>query len=100
MTLEEVVVIARKRSERLQDVPVAVTAMGQDQVKGLGAKTLENIVRTGGAALLVRAFGLTLLSTRRFREADLLDHYLSMRVLPSVLQGRMAQECSEGVLCR
>ena len=51
--IEEVVVTAQKRSERLQDVPLAVTALGQDQIQGLNAKTLTDIARTVPGLVLV-----------------------------------------------
>ena len=40
--IEEIIVTAQKRSERLQDVPIAITAVGQDVIQGLGAKTLDD----------------------------------------------------------
>ena len=41
--VEEVVVTARKRSEGLQDVPVAVTALTSDQIVGFGIQDLSDV---------------------------------------------------------
>ena len=41
--LEEVVVTARKRDESMQDVPVAVTAYGADQIDTLKVRDLTNL---------------------------------------------------------
>lgn len=41
--VEEVVVTARKRSEGLQDVPVAVTALTSDQIAELGIRDLSDV---------------------------------------------------------
>jgi iron complex outermembrane receptor protein len=42
-SLEEIVVTAEKRKERLIDVAVAVTAIGHDDIQNLGAKTLFDL---------------------------------------------------------
>ncbi|ALE17971.1 Outer membrane receptor protein, mostly Fe transport [Altererythrobacter epoxidivorans] len=39
----EIVVIARKREERLLDVPIAITALGQEQLDDLGANDLSGV---------------------------------------------------------
>jgi outer membrane receptor protein involved in Fe transport len=44
--LQVVVVTAQKRTETLQSVPAAISAIGQDDFQGLGAKTLDDIART------------------------------------------------------
>jgi len=49
--LQEVVVTAQKREERLQDVPVAVTAIGEQQLHALG---IESAVDLGSLAPNVR----------------------------------------------
>lgn len=41
--LEEVVVTARKRVETLQDVPISITTMGEEQLQRLGAVSLKDI---------------------------------------------------------
>jgi len=41
--LEEVVVTALKRTERLQDVPVAVTAISGDKISSAGIQNLEDL---------------------------------------------------------
>jgi outer membrane receptor protein involved in Fe transport len=43
---DDIVVTAQRRSERLQDVPIAVSAVGADAIEGLGAKGFEDIART------------------------------------------------------
>ena len=43
VTLEEIVVTARKREESLQDIPISVTAFTADQIDRAGFKTLEDI---------------------------------------------------------
>jgi iron complex outermembrane receptor protein len=40
---QPIVVIARKREERLLDVPIAVTAMGDEQLEKLGANDLSGV---------------------------------------------------------
>lgn len=44
--LEEIIVTASKRSESLQDVPVSVTAMSQEQLDNLGVNNFEDFART------------------------------------------------------
>ncbi|MDJ0709227.1 MAG: TonB-dependent receptor [Woeseiaceae bacterium] len=41
--IEEITVTARKREESLQEVPVAITAFGRDDIKQLDLRQLENI---------------------------------------------------------
>ncbi|MCE2424950.1 MAG: hypothetical protein J4F45_07585, partial [Pseudomonadales bacterium] len=41
--IEEVVVTARKRTEDLQDVPVAVTALTSDQIAEFGIQDLSDV---------------------------------------------------------
>ncbi|WP_313316712.1 TonB-dependent receptor [Stenotrophomonas sp.] len=41
--LDEVTVTARRRSESIQDVPVAVSAFGEEQIKDLQASTVEGL---------------------------------------------------------
>lgn len=42
-TIGEVVVVARKRGESLESVPVAITAFGADQREKIGIKTLQDL---------------------------------------------------------
>jgi iron complex outermembrane receptor protein len=42
-TLEEVVVTAQKRTQSLQDVPIAITALGSEDLERLNAATLADI---------------------------------------------------------
>jgi iron complex outermembrane recepter protein len=68
--VQEVIVTARRVAERIQDVPAAITAMGQKQLETLRPRTLEdlsgfapnvNIGRTGAgastAAIYIRGLG-------------------------------------------
>jgi len=65
MTLDAITVTARRRSESIQDVPVAVSAFGEEQLKDLQADTISglqgavpnlNIVQGRGSANSVNAF--------------------------------------------
>ncbi|MGB5628355.1 MAG: TonB-dependent receptor plug domain-containing protein, partial [Woeseiaceae bacterium] len=44
-TLEEIVVTARKRSESLQDIPIAIQALSQESLEAMGAKAMEDYAR-------------------------------------------------------
>ncbi len=63
--LDEVTVTARRRAESIQDVPVAVSAFGEEQIKDLQASTVEglqgavpnmNIAQGRGSANSVNVF--------------------------------------------
>ncbi len=41
--LQEVVVTAQRRPERLQDVPIAITAFDQDQLREIGVRRLDDL---------------------------------------------------------
>ena len=43
--LEEIVVTAQKREQSLQDVPIAVTALGADDLEQSGSQTLSDIAQ-------------------------------------------------------
>ena len=43
--LEEIVVTARKRSESMQDVPIAIQALSQETLAAMGAKSMEDYSR-------------------------------------------------------
>lgn len=43
ISVEEIVVTARKREESLQDIPLSVTAFTADQIERAGFQTLEDI---------------------------------------------------------
>jgi iron complex outermembrane receptor protein len=43
-TLEEVVVTARKRAENLQEVPIAVTALGEDTIERAGIERADDYI--------------------------------------------------------
>lgn len=42
--IEEVVVTAQKREERLQDVPAAVTAINNEEINRLGLRTMNDLI--------------------------------------------------------
>ena len=54
--LEEVVVTARKREEKLQDVPVAITAFSAETLERRGLVTLGDIVRNTPGMQLTEGF--------------------------------------------
>ena len=57
IALEEVVVTARRRTESLQDVPIAVTAMGEDYLR------MSNIVELTDLRTHVPSLGITVAGT-------------------------------------
>lgn len=57
ITIEEIIVTAQKRSENLQDIPLAITAFGGDQLREDGVTSIEDIgSRTPG--LVFSAFSV------------------------------------------
>ncbi len=44
-SLEEIVVTARKRTESVQDIPIAIQALSQDTLAAMGAKSMEDFSR-------------------------------------------------------
>jgi len=67
-TLETVTVTARRREERLQDVPVVVSSFGKDQIDAFGAEGFEDISaltpslvidESGGAEGLITLRGIS-----------------------------------------
>lgn len=54
--VEEVIVTAQKREESLQDVPIAVSAMGPEQLESLGITSLSKLVDTAMPGLTVLPF--------------------------------------------
>lgn len=42
--IEEVVVYARKRQERAQDIPIAITALGEAKIEALGATSFDELI--------------------------------------------------------
>lgn len=46
LQLEEIVVTATKQEERLQDVPISITAFGAEEIENYGFRTLEDIDST------------------------------------------------------
>ncbi len=55
--LDEVVVTAEKRPEKLQDVPVAVTVVSSAQLIGQNVTTLADLSRTTPALEMIQSFG-------------------------------------------
>jgi len=51
--LQEVVVTAEKRTESLQSVAASISAVGQDEIQNLDAKTLSDVARTVPGLVLV-----------------------------------------------
>jgi len=43
--LEEIVVVARKKSESVQDVPISITALSGDELRGLGIEDISDAAR-------------------------------------------------------
>ena len=55
--LEEVVVTAQKRKEKLQDVPIAITVINETQLADQHVYTIADLARTTPALEMVQAFG-------------------------------------------
>ncbi|MBF7013668.1 TonB-dependent receptor [Novosphingobium resinovorum] len=53
--IQEIVVTSRKRAERLQDIPVAVTAISSQQLERLDLSTLEKVASTTPNFSITRA---------------------------------------------
>ncbi|MEY2854389.1 MAG: hypothetical protein RL030_1521, partial [Pseudomonadota bacterium] len=56
-TLDEVLVTAQKRTERIQDVPVSVTVVGSEQLAQQQIYNIEDLARTTPSLEMVQAFG-------------------------------------------
>jgi len=54
--LEEIVVTAQKRSESAQDVPISITALGADDLRGMGINSTEAL-GNGTPGLIVNDYG-------------------------------------------
>ena len=57
LTLEEVVVTARKRSESLQDVPMSVSAIGQEMIADRSLQSIDDVARYSPGLSFSKAFG-------------------------------------------
>ncbi len=57
LTLEEVVVTAQKRTENIQDVPLAVTVVNEAQLARQHIYSIEDLARTAPALEMIQAFG-------------------------------------------
>ena len=55
--LQEIVVTAQKRLERLQDVPLAVTVVGAEQLQQQRVYTIADLARTSPSLEMIQAFG-------------------------------------------
>jgi iron complex outermembrane recepter protein len=55
--LEEVIVTAQKRPEKLQDVPIAVTVVGAEQLQAQRVYTVADLARTAPSLEMIQAFG-------------------------------------------
>ena len=48
-TLEEIVVTAQKRTQSVQDVPISITVLGEDQVERMGFQDLTDLARASAS---------------------------------------------------
>ncbi len=65
VSLEEIIVTAQKRVERLQDVPLSITAIPTDQIEKMGASTFTDYARTvPGLSFIDRGPGRTSITIR------------------------------------
>ena len=55
--LEEIVVTAQKRVEKLQDVPIAVTVVDEEQLDNQNIYSIEDLARVSPSLEMVQAFG-------------------------------------------
>ena len=55
--IEEVIVTAQKRAERLQDVPIAITVVNEKQLAEQRIYTIADLSRTSPALEMIQAFG-------------------------------------------
>jgi iron complex outermembrane receptor protein len=55
--LQEIVVTAEKREEKLQDVPIAITVVNQQQLKDENVTTLADLSRTAPSLEIIQSFG-------------------------------------------
>lgn len=55
--IEDIVVTTRKREESLQDVPIAVQAIGTEQIERQGISSLEDIVKLAPSVQFDTSFG-------------------------------------------
>lgn len=58
-TVDEIIVTARKQSESLQEVPVAVTALTSEMMDALNIKSIDDIARQTPGLVFSRAYGKT-----------------------------------------
>src|SRR5580658_536198 len=55
--LEEIVVTAEKREEKLQDVPIAITVVSEQQLADQHVTTLADLSRTAPSLEMIQSFG-------------------------------------------
>lgn len=103
-TVPEVVVTAQKRSENLQDVPMSVNALSQEQIREQGIEGVADLAMTlpgvkfaqfaGAANIAIRGVGTTIVSGSGEGSVAL---HLDGIFLPSLLEGGMAQQDLGGI---
>jgi len=62
--IEEIVVTAQKRSERLQDVPIAVSAIGEQTLKDAGVKDIRDVANVTPALVVTQSENSSSISAR------------------------------------
>lgn len=62
--IEEIVVTAQKREEKLQDVPISITALSGEKLDGTTQSITEELTRVPGVAALTSIFGSPQLTVR------------------------------------
>ena len=55
--IEEIVVVARKREESLQEVPISITTFSQEDLEMQGIESLEDIARQSAGIIFDNGFG-------------------------------------------
>ena len=55
--LDEIVVTAQKRAEKIQDVPIAITVVNAEQLEQMQVYSIEDLARTAPALEMIQAFG-------------------------------------------
>ena len=103
-TVLEVIVTAQKRSENLQDVPMSVNALSQEQIREQGIEGAADLAMTlpgvkfaqfaGAANISIRGVGTTIVSGSGEGSVAL---HLDGIFLPSLLEGGMAQQDLGGI---
>ncbi len=97
--IEEIVVTAQRRSQSLQDVPITINAMGEDQIDELGIEKAADLAGilpgltvgefAGTANISIRGVGTTIVSGAGEGSVAL---HLDGIFMPSTLMGNLAQK--------